>query len=194
MRRFGTFNLPDDSIGSVDEPNESQWDKAQKTVNSYQDYSDSLVSDLLQACRSNDALRGSLITVAIHRKGDINLLMMVLVGLAGYAVYAEKMAQSAHGPLIEVDENIIDKIENEPWATSAVDQMKAAASNNDFLTFGSLAVDAHVKALIHDKERYGPDSIDLPHVMRAMMMLDQRTLSVVAAEALLQLMNVYECE
>lgn len=193
MRQCGTLNLPDDSIGSVDEPTDSQWAKAQETVERYQEYSDMLVGDLLEACRKDDALRGSVITAAIHRRGDVNLLMMVLGGLSAYAVNAENAAMKAHGPLIQPDE---DKggVLNEPWATSAVDQMKAAASNNDYATFGSLAVESHIKALIHDREHYGPDSIDLPRVVRAMMMIDQQTLSVLAAEALLRLLAIYECE
>lgn len=177
------------------DPTDEQWAKAKATVQKYQPYADKLVADMLEACRKGDSLRGSLITTSIHRRGDINLLMMVLGGLSAYAVHAEKAAMAAHGPLIQPDENVdYDGPMSEPWATSAVDQMKAAASNNDYSTFGSLAVDSHIKALIHDKEHYGVESITLPHVVRAMMMIDQQTLSVLAAEALLRLLAIYESE
>lgn len=187
--------MPGDSIGSVGEPTDEQWAKAKATVERYQEYSDELISELLEACRKEDALKASIITASIYRRGDVNLLMMVLGGLSAYAVNAEKAAMRAHGPLIQPENTEdYDGPMSEPWATSAVDQMKAAASNNDYSTFGSLAVDSHIKALLHDKEHYGRDSITLPHVVRAMMMIDQQTLSVLAAEALLRLLAIYGSE
>lgn len=192
MPQCGTLNLPSDNMGCM-EPDDEQWEKARQTVEQYQPYADELVSELLDACRKNDSLRGSLVTTSIHRRGDIKLLMMVLGGLSGYAISAEKSAIRAHGPLITPEEGDADNsLASEPWATSAVDQMKAAASNNDYTTFGSLAVDSHIKALIHDKSNYGEDAVTLPHVVRAMMMIDQQTLSVLAAEALLRLMAIYD--
>lgn len=194
MRQFGTLNLPNDNIGSVDEPTDEQLAKAKETVDRYQDYADALIAELLDSCRKQDATRGGIVTLTIHKADDLNLLMMVLGGLSAYAIGAEKSAVAAHGPLIPPEQVDANGPMSEPWATSAVDQMKAAASHGDYTTFGNLAVESHIKALIHDKEHYGEDSITLPHVVRAMMMIDQQTLSVLAAEALLRLFRIYEDE
>jgi hypothetical protein len=187
------LSLPDDSIRSVNEPTDEQWPRAMALVDQYQKPADDLVNELMDACRVGDSTRGSIVTATVFHARDINLLMMVLGGLSAKAVMAEQAAQKAHGPLIQPEDvGITELPPDEPWATSAMDQMRTAASLGDYETFGSTAVDSHIKALIHDRNHYGDESITLPHVVRAMMMIDQQTVSVLAAEALLRLFKLYE--
>lgn len=157
----------------------------------YQDSANSLVSDLLDACARNDAVKGGAVTATVFYSRDINLLMMVLGTMSARVVNAENMARNAHGPLVTPEKYEIDS-PMEPWATGMLDQLRTAADNGDFHTFGRMAVDAHIKALISDRKNYGEHSVDLAHIVRAMMMIDQQTLSVIAAEALLRLLNMYE--
>lgn len=173
------------------EPTQEEWDKALKMVEKYREPAEAMVSELLDACRVEDALTGSRVTMRLHQANDIRLLMMVLGGLSARVVVAERLARQAHGPLVEPlsDEDISD---SEPWATSALDQMKAAVAAGDFRTFAATAVDSQIKALIQDRQTFGAEDVDLGHVMRSMLMVDQQTLALVAAEAVMRLLTIYE--
>lgn len=166
-----------------------------RMVEKYQESSDQLVDELLDACRVSDSSRGAAVTVRLHQAHDVRLLMMVLGSLSAKTVLAERAAIRAHGPLVTPEDFGVSRSDvavTEPWATSAVDQMRAAVQNGDYASLGQTIVDSHIKALIYDRENSGPESITLGNVVRAMMMHDQQTVSVLAAEALLRLLNIYE--
>lgn len=159
-------------------------------VKQYYETAHILVSELLVACRADDSARGGQLARFIHDQDDLNLLMMVL-GIMAAQIVAHQPTTVARGMSLE-DLNMVTSTQ-EPWVVGALDQLSAAAENCDFEQFGNIAVDSHIKALVHDRTKYG-EAVDFNYIQRAMAVIDQQTLSIIAADALLRLARVSERE
>lgn len=152
----------------------------------YREAASVVISELLDACRSNDGPRGGHIAKFIYESNDLNLLVMVLGILSSTVVGRESEIQLRGMSLEQL--NMLAVQADEPWITSAMDQLSAAAENFDYQTFAQVAVQSHLKAISRDRERFG-EMVDFDYVQRALSAIDQNTLTIIAAQSLLQLSN-----
>lgn len=145
-----------------------------------------MITALLDARRRNDANSGAAVGEALFNAQDAGLTMMVLGQLASTVVFLEERLSKAHGPLLDRDTVQFDCDTTTPAMTAASDQMNAAAKDGDYTSFAKAAVDGQVDALRCDMENPKYD-VNLEHVLPAMQLLDQHSVCLVAAEALLRL-------
>lgn len=157
----------------------------QGDLGNYVRLSNLLTSSLVEARRRNDPESGSQVVEAIWNAQDPSLLTLVMGNLASLVVMLEQRANNAHGPLLDRDSVIFDG-EATPAMTAASDQMNAAAKEGDYRAFAVAAVDGQVNALRYDIDNPKYD-VNLEHVLLAMQLLDQTSVCLIAAEALLRL-------
>lgn len=147
-----------------------------------------LTAGLVQARRNDDPATAAGLVDHLWKLGDEGVAMVLIGNLCTLIVTLEHSLAQAHGPLLDRNEVQFDEEANlvTPAMTAASDQMRAAAVDGDYLSFAQAAVDGQLDALRHDMNNPKYD-VDLDHVLPAMQLLDQHSVCLVAAEALLRL-------
>lgn len=145
-------------------------------------------SALLEARRQDDPATAATLVDQLWNHGDEGVAMVMIGNFCTLVVTMEQKLREAHGPLLPHDRVQIEDDPNlvTPAMTAATDQMFAAISDGDYAAFAKAAVDGQVDALRHDMNNPKYD-VNLEHVLTAMQLMDQHSVCLVAAEALLRL-------
>lgn len=147
-----------------------------------------MTGSLLNARRQDDPATAASLVDYLWKIGDEGIAMVLIGNLCTLVVTLEAKLNDSHGPLL--DRNTVQLDEDAqlvtPAMTAASDQMRAAAQDGDYLSFAQAAVDGQLDALRHDMNNPRYD-VDLDYVLPAMQLLDQHSVCLVAAEALLRL-------
>lgn len=140
---------------------------------------------LIDAARQENGQAGWFLSQQIFAAQNEFFLAMVIGNLTMRVVNTERRATEAHGPLVTLAEQDMQMPEMPIWATSVQDQLVAAVQNGDYKTFAQVSVDANLRAFGVDED--SGLTIDLDHILRSMLTLDQQSVSLVAAEAMRRL-------
>lgn len=135
-----------------------------------------IIDELIAACRAKDARRGGELCREMHDTPD--LLMLVVGSLVMELVSSQPPHES---PQPDLDRPA------EPWEVSIVDQLEAAASRNDLDVFARVALDAQVRAYLHDMD--GGPVPDLRDLARPFSMMNHPTTALLAAEGLRRILR-----
>ena len=156
----------------------------QQQLAQYGQRAQEMVGELVAACQANDYHRGGELCREMYEKPD---LLMLVVG-----ILTSTVVRNYHGPMVDPSQlNMPEDYKPEAWQVAVVDQMQAAAEQRDINVFASLAVDAELRAMredVRDLRARGEDMPDVEQLMRAFMVMDQPTVTAVAAEMMRRLL------
>jgi hypothetical protein len=156
--------------------NEETWAKMQQYLDAAAETSQMLVD----ACRENNPAAGGHIVKQLFDKQDITYTMLVIGRLTTRVVAAERRAGDARGPIVTPEEMGESEEPVQPWQTSVMDQMEAAAQADDIEEFARVSVDAQLRSFDIDADN--GYTVDFAHILKQMLMLNQYAVAVSAAE------------
>lgn len=142
---------------------------------------------LVDSCLAGDGEAASYVAQELFQAQNPYLLMLTLGQLTIRSVKADRRAAEAHGPLLTPEDvgHHVDSREMPVWSVGVHDQMRAAVDHGDYRTFAITAVDGQLRAIGMDVAESG--EVNWDSLVRGMMLIDQNTLTVIAAEALYRL-------
>lgn len=151
----------------------------------YAQVSEKTAVAFLAARRENDPQRAAAIVQHVFDQQDVNLTFLVLSYLANTVICMEP-AKPEGAPLSSLEKMGLDP-NPRPWHVGVTDQIEAAAEAGDAQVLANLLVDGQMRALREDAAEGVPT--DLQQVMKAVVLMTQETLCIVAAEALRRLLE-----
>lgn len=140
---------------------------------------------LVKAARESKGSEGWHVVEQIYHADNQFFLAMIIGNLTMRIVNAERRAEQSHGPLVTLEEQGLQMPEMPMWATTLSDQMAAAIEHGDYKAYATMAVDANLRAYAMDVE--AAMDVDYDYILRSVLVLDQHSTALLAAEALRRL-------
>lgn len=168
---------------SFDNLNPEELQVAREQIAQYGQRAAEITQGLINSCVANDHHGGGRLVREMYDEPD---LLMLVVGMLVTAVVKDVDAPMATPEQLGID----TEADSAVWQVAEIDQLQAAADENDVERFAKIALDAQVKSLTQDFRDYFAEHghyPDMGNVMRGLLILDRGTLTVVLAEAITRL-------
>lgn len=158
-------------------------DRSRRQLAMYGEEAAQIVADLVEACKVGDHHEGGRLCRKIYN--NPNLLLLVI------GMLTTTIVRLADGQPVRPQDLGVpgEDSEVEPWEVGALDQMQAAASQQDVDTFAQIALDTQIRAYLVDISRGDGELPDVQTLLRGFLMMDRTAVVTLAAESLRRLLK-----